>query len=80
MRIEALNGTRTQSNGERKVHSILLRCYKAAPQFDLGCANSRGFQSHVFCLPKFCTCYIQYDDCRWTKFFYEHKFSVSVMV
>ena len=71
MQIQALNGKRTQRNGGNNVHVILLRCYQAAPKFDLGCANSRGFQSHVFCLQNFCTCYIQYDDCRWTGVFYE---------
>merc|ERR1712179_176625 len=39
------------------------RCSQVAPQFDLGCSNSRSFETHVFCLANLCTCYIQYTTC-----------------
>ena len=39
------------------------KCKNQAERFDLGCSKPREIGSHVFCMKKYCVCYVQYGKC-----------------
>ena len=39
------------------------KCRDQAGRFDLGCTEKRKIDSRVFCLEKYCVCYVHYGQC-----------------
>ena len=40
------------------------KCSDQAGRFDLGCSKKREIDSRVFCLEKYCVCYVHYGHCK----------------
>lgn len=63
-----LSGRQSQKSGKELPRLPLpCRCRLAGAQFDLGCQNPRQFESHIFCMPSHCLCYIKYSLCSQQK-------------
>ena len=57
---------RTKKDGDDiKWHSKAQnRCRNQAKRFDLGCKTPRKIDSRVFCMKKYCVCYVHYGKCK----------------
>ena len=40
------------------------KCSAQAGRFDLGCSKKREINSRVFCMEKYCVCYVHYGHCK----------------
>ena len=51
--------------GDKAWHHLAKeRCRDQAARFDLGCVEKRKIDSRVFCLEKYCVCYVHYGHCE----------------
>lgn len=58
-------GREPTDRDDEKWHKVAkTKCQVQAKRFDLGCSKARDISNQVFCMKKYCVCYVQYGECE----------------